>query len=197
MYQVLRISDLGSQRILDRMHHLRWQRFHQEMGWRTGLQVKGDKEYDEYDDHDAVYLVRVETDGRVSACARLRSTTDRYMIADHYAAHLNHGPAPREPLLWEISRFCWDTNTDQPGIRQLFLACLEYGVTQGLTGFLALATLKIVIIPRRIDWPFERIGGPWGEGADEAQIIRYTVTPEVLEQARKRCGADGSLFLAG
>jgi N-acyl-L-homoserine lactone synthetase len=81
----------------------RYQVFIERLGWQ--LPVVGGAEVDQFDHADSVYVVAEEDDGAVSGCARLLPTNGPYLLADVFPQLLNGMPAPRDPGIWELSRF--------------------------------------------------------------------------------------------
>jgi len=81
----------------------RRQVFVEKLGWQLNVQDWG--ETDQFDRPDTVYVVAEDSDGQVSGCARLLPTTGPYLLADVFPDLLNGAAPPREPDVWELSRF--------------------------------------------------------------------------------------------
>src|SRR5690606_41965654 len=81
-------NDPKSQNLFESMHHLRWDVFYNELGWRVGLNVPegSEMEFDEYDCMGTYYIVRTNPEGEVDATCRLMKTSVPYMIQQHYPA---------------------------------------------------------------------------------------------------------------
>jgi acyl homoserine lactone synthase len=85
------------------MHEFRHEVFVRRLGWSLPL-VNG-IERDQYDTPDAKYVVISESEGRVTACARLLPTTRSYMLPELFPQLLGSAQTPRADDIWELSRF--------------------------------------------------------------------------------------------
>ncbi|MGQ0618621.1 MAG: acyl-homoserine-lactone synthase [Panacagrimonas sp.] len=97
-----------SERYSEQMYRLRYEVFHQRLGW--DVTVDNGQEKDPFDDLDSVYMVATDDADRVCGGWRLRPTTRPYMLSDIFSQLLNGHPAPRHRHIWEISRFAVDTS---------------------------------------------------------------------------------------
>ena len=88
---------------LTELHRERRRQFIEGRGWP--LQVRGDGEYDAYDDDAADYLVGFSTGGRIEAACRLRPTHAGGLIPDLFR-HLvaSTEPPPAAAGSWECTR---------------------------------------------------------------------------------------------
>ena len=92
-----------STRIVSLMYAFRHEVFVKRLKWSFPI-VKG-VERDQYDTGDAKYVVVSDGPDRVTACARLLPTTAAYMLPDLFPQLLGGAPPPRDPAIWELSRF--------------------------------------------------------------------------------------------
>jgi acyl homoserine lactone synthase len=76
--------------------------------------VEGE-EQDRYDTSDAKYVVGSDGSGRVTACARLLPTTAAYMLSEQFPQLLGEGSVPRDPAIWELSRFATSVRESSEG----------------------------------------------------------------------------------
>jgi acyl homoserine lactone synthase len=86
-----------------RLARYRYQVFIERLGWQ--LPVQEQAETDQFDGPDSVYVVAEEPDGEISGCARLLPTDGPYLLSAVFPELLNGSPAPRDPTIWELSRF--------------------------------------------------------------------------------------------
>lgn len=93
-----------SARILDLMHEFRHEVFVKRLKWSLPETSEG-MERDQYDTSSARYVVLSDDSERVTACARLLPTTDRYMLPELFPQLLGSCETPRGPDIWELSRF--------------------------------------------------------------------------------------------
>jgi len=83
--------------------------FVERLGWQ--LAVQGEREIDQFDRPDTVYVVAHDEDDSIFGCARLLPTTGDYLLGQIFPELLNGAPVPRDPRVWELSRFaCTDLN---------------------------------------------------------------------------------------
>jgi acyl homoserine lactone synthase len=92
-----------STEVLNLMHAFRHEVFVKRLKWALPL-VNG-VERDQYDTADAKYVVVSDGPERVTACARLLPTTSAYMLPDLFPQLLGGASVPRDPTIWELSRF--------------------------------------------------------------------------------------------
>lgn len=83
------------------------------LGW--SLPMIDGMERDQYDRDAAMYFVIKNEEQRVTACARLLPTTDSYMLPDLFPQLLGSHPAPRDPTIWELSRFATSVRETHEG----------------------------------------------------------------------------------
>jgi acyl homoserine lactone synthase len=102
-----------STQVLHRMHAFRHEVFVKRLKWSLPL-ING-VERDEYDTPEAKYVVTCDGADRVTACARLLPTTAAYMLAELFPQLLGGAPVPRDPVIWELSRFATSVRETREG----------------------------------------------------------------------------------
>ncbi|MEO3714086.1 acyl-homoserine-lactone synthase [Roseateles flavus] len=80
----------------------RYQVFVEMLGW--DLPCRDGMELDQFDREDTVYLVAFK-DSRVVGTARLLPTLRPYLLGEVFPALMGPHPLPRDPAVWELSRF--------------------------------------------------------------------------------------------
>jgi acyl homoserine lactone synthase len=95
------------------MHEFRHEIFARRLGW--SLPMLDGVERDEYDNDDTVYFVVCDALGSVTACARLLPTVTRCMLTDLFSELLGGKPPPRDPTIWELSRFATSVRKTRDG----------------------------------------------------------------------------------
>lgn len=83
--------------------YYRRQVFIEHLGWE--LQTVDGMELDEFDGPDAIYVCAHDDQGRVSGVARLLPTTVPYLLEKVFPSLWGSGQVPRDPRIWELSRF--------------------------------------------------------------------------------------------
>lgn len=99
--------------IVSSMHEFRHEIFVGRLGW--SLPLLDGVERDQYDSAQAVYFVDRDEGGNITACARLLPTTASYMLPDLFGELLGGRLAPRDPAVWELSRFATSVRKTRDG----------------------------------------------------------------------------------
>ena len=86
-----------------RVAHYRHQVFVERLGWQ--LDAENGAEIDEFDRADTVYVAIEDGQGDIAGCARLLPTTSPYLLSEVFPQLLNGLAPPRDPTVWELSRF--------------------------------------------------------------------------------------------
>ncbi len=95
-------GQLGT-KVLDQMHEFRHDVFVRRLKW--SLPMVNGVERDQYDTPSAKYVVLSDDAGRVTASARLVPSIEEYMLPNLFPQLLGGRQTPREPGVWELSRF--------------------------------------------------------------------------------------------
>lgn len=156
---------LGAQ-VLSLMHAFRHEVFVKRLKWSLPL-IDGE-ERDEYDTQDAKYVVIREGSDRVTACARLLPTITAYMLPDLFPQLLGGAAAPRDPTIWELSRFATSVRETREG-RVLSLSkptlefldlILDFARRHDITRLLFVTSVQIERLMLRARLPVHRIAPP-------------------------------------
>ena len=86
-----------------RLWQYRHRVFVERLGWP--LRSEQDCERDRFDTADTVYVALEDERGVIAGCARLLPTTQPYLLSEEFPQLLHGEPAPRDPRVWELSRF--------------------------------------------------------------------------------------------
>jgi acyl homoserine lactone synthase len=123
--------------LIDEMHRLRKQVFHDRLGWE--VPVKGNWEIDEFDDEDPLYLLSVNDAGALQASLRLLPTTGPNMLRDVFSEITRDCGPVENPQVWESSRFCVRISgeRDQRETASISKATVELIAGMGEVGLLA------------------------------------------------------------
>ena len=174
------------------MHHLRRKVFSERLSW--GVTIINGLEIDQFDLPEAHYLFHISKDGSVDACTRLLPTTGPYLLRDVFA-NLVDGEPPRDPRIWESTRFCADHDSAPRNIAALLMVgMLEFGVYAGLKHFVSVSDIRMEPIMRRSGWDPKRLGGTIATGTDTAAAEQLTVSLEYLNRVRKRAAVNGPII---
>jgi acyl homoserine lactone synthase len=152
--------------VLNLMHVFRHEVFVKRLKWALPL-VNG-VERDQYDTTEAKYVVVSEGPDRVTACARLLPTTAAYMLPDLFPQLLGGSLPPRDPTIWELSRFATSVRATREGrVLSLSKPTLELlGLIFGLarrhetTRLIFVSSVQIERLLLRAGIPVHRIAAP-------------------------------------
>jgi acyl homoserine lactone synthase len=155
-----------STQVLNLMHMFRHEIFVKRLKWSLPL-IDG-VERDEYDTPDAKYVVISDGQDRVTACARLLPTTSAYMLPELFPQLLGEAPPPRDPAIWELSRFAVSVRETREGRvlavsdRSLELLDLVYGFARrhAIQRLIFVTSIQIERLMLRAGMPVHRIGPP-------------------------------------
>jgi acyl homoserine lactone synthase len=86
-----------------RLWQYRHRVFVERLGWP--LDSQQGCEYDRFDRDDTVYVALVDEQQAILGCARLLPTTRPYLLAEIFPQLLHGAELPRDPQVWELSRF--------------------------------------------------------------------------------------------
>lgn len=104
MFQMIAATDkhLHAAKI-DEMHAWRKKVFIDENGWNL-TQIEG-REYDQYDDDQAIYILEYEDNGDLVHAQRMRPTAERSMLTDVFPSAIAAGPRSiMDGETWEMTR---------------------------------------------------------------------------------------------
>ena len=183
----------------DRAHQLfsqRYEIFVRRLGW--DLPTRGFYEFDQFDHDGTSYILTLGENDALSGSCRMLPTTSAYMLSDIFVPLLGGQPAPRSSGVLELSRFCIDTEgrpARSPGencqvTTELFAAMVDYALRRQATEVLAVVTLPILRIIRRLiggepDWrgPISELNGT------RSVAVRFAVSDRLLNRLCAELGS--------
>jgi acyl homoserine lactone synthase len=149
------------------MARYRHQVFVERLGWT--LQSHAGMEFDQFDRRDTVYVVACDPQARVIGTARLLPTHRPYLLAEVFPELLGDAPAPRTPLVWEISRFAAVKLEDDKARSTMFSTSLSLDLLRaamavarsaGARRLISVSPVGIERILRRGGFRIERAAAP-------------------------------------
>jgi len=107
-----------ARQVLEDVGRYRYRVFVKTLGW--DLVTEDGLEKDQFDRADTLYLAARDDEGRIVGTARLLPTTSPYLLGEVFPELLGGAEVPRDPCIWELSRFAAvDFNASHGGaIRQ-------------------------------------------------------------------------------
>ncbi|MBI3435355.1 MAG: hypothetical protein HY056_09810 [Proteobacteria bacterium] len=193
----------GSQRqeqggYFEKMFRLRHQVFIQGMGWP--LPSTNGKEIDQYDVDDAIYLLDLADDDVIQGSVRLIPSQYCSLVADFFPHLIENGVSPRDPLVFECTRYMF---LPLKGRRQdnhiararLLSGMVEWCLLNHLSfvqcvvdtiAFPGFVEMVPQTIPLGLPHPYG--GGRTAPGGGECIAFRWPATREVVASIRKYGG---------
>lgn len=186
-------------RQLDEMHRLRNAFFVEERGW-SDRTLRDGGEFDDLDDESALYLFRLEEDGRIALSARIRPALDKSMLADHFPELLSEPISTvKAPGVWELSRyFAAPAYRGPEGLKanmELRTAVVAAALERGAHRLVAVTDVYLMNTVIRTGWEHRFLGLPCSYAHGDAIAFEVAVTPENLERLVERHGLEAPLLL--
>ena len=154
-------SDLNENTTND-IFNKRYNVFYKRLQW--DVKIKNNKEIDNYDALDPVYVVS-KSNGTVAGSMRLLPTTGIYMLKDTFPDALEGELAPTKDSVWEISRFFVDKdrNNTQLGYAkthtiELMRSAYFFATSNSISQFVMVTTVAIERYMKSLGFKTERFG---------------------------------------
>ena len=177
---------------LEEMYRIRHRVYVDKRGWKD-LTQEDKREVDQFDNEDALYLLRLDDEGRVSAGIRLIPTTKPHLMRDVFPHIVTWGRIPNSEQVYEITRyFVSDDITDMNEINKasgaLLIALFEYGFAKGLTHYSVVCDTFFLPSLLNLDPGTHPLGlpTPYDEGVCVA--VMFPITEPAVAGLRQRRG---------
>lgn len=183
---------------LEEMYRIRHRIYVEGRGWRA-LARPDRREIDEFDTEDAIYLLGLDSNGRVQSGLRLLPTTGPHLMRDIFPHALTWGRVPNDNRIYEITRYFL---TDEPADRgerrrtagEILCAMFEFGLARGLTHISLVC--DTFFMPTMLECGFKvhplGLPTPYAEGTCIA--VLFEVSHDVLANTRRVRGISGSVL---
>lgn len=173
--------------IRESMLRLRYSVFVEKLKWDIGIKIETGKEFDDYDNENAKYIVGLDTNGEVHATCRLIPTNCNYMLAEKYQEAISYCEIPRTDRIYEISRFCISDEVKQvsngKAMGMLLAEAMRIGLKLKLTHFVSLTTDTVIpAIMKYSGWQPVFLGPKTMTGNDYSFALRFVVDQESLDR---------------
>jgi len=186
------LLDVDAELALSRYRH---RVFVDRLGWdipQTGYSDGGER--DQFDRHDTVYVIRRDTDGTITGCARLLPTVAPYLLEKVFPELFESAEIPKSRLVWEMSRLAVESGGSSAqfmsGVREIFRAAVVYGRERKVERFVSVSFLAMERLLRRLGIHAHRAGPP--KIVDGVPVIAFWV--ELDQQTFTALGLDENGF---
>jgi acyl-homoserine lactone synthase len=182
------------ERELDEHHQIRHRVYIEELRWR-GLTPRADqREYDQFDMAETVYLLGLE-EGRVVGGLRLVPTTGPHLIGDVFSRFASERGVPRRPDVAEWTRIFVvpERREERTGSKigsTVIASMIDYGLEEGLSGISVV--MNTFWLPKflKYGWRVRPLGMPDVHDDEWLIAVLIDVTPEALSGIRSACGLE-------
>lgn len=181
------------------MHRLRCRVFKERLDW--GVDVRDGLEVDQFDQCDPVYLLSLDSAGKVQGCVRLLPTLGPNMLRDTFSALLKGNACPAAPNIWESSRFALDLQRSaassgalSAATTEMFAGMIEFGLARSLVDIVTVTDVRVERILRRAGWPLRRLCEPTPLGNTQALVGYLDISLEALGSVRRAGGITGPVL---
>lgn len=174
---------------LDQMHRDRKRVFVDRLGWDLPVEA-GEREVDQFDTDQAVYLLALDRAGQHQGSIRLLPTTSPHLLSTVFP-HLCERGVPQDEETWEITRLCTspaaaDALTTR---RQLMVAVIEFALLYGVRRYSCMSHMQYLSQVLAVGWDCEPLGLPQPDASGQmVGAIIIKITPETLSLVRSRAG---------
>jgi acyl-homoserine lactone synthase len=181
---------------LEEMYRQRHQVYVEKRGWKA-LARPDKREIDQFDNEDAVYLMKIDDSGHVLGAVRLIDTTKPHLMRDVFRHVVTLGDIPNDPRVYEMTR-CYVTDsigdkaTQAQAAGEIMAAMEEYGLARGLTDYSVVSDLYFVPFMTIIGEGVKRLGEPYDYGEGTCIAMTFPVNERGLRICRKARGLDDS-----
>ncbi len=189
--------------VLDDMFRLRARVFAGRLGW--DVTITDGREEDQFDALDPGYVIGLDEEGNVVACARALQTTGPHMLSDVFHSILDGEPPLRSATLWESTRFCVDTERLGRGrmrgsvshaTSELMLGAVEYAMRSGISDVITVIDpVMDRVLKRSGNAPYDYVGKTVSMGKVAALAALLDCTEERAASIRAHAGIEGDVFL--
>jgi acyl homoserine lactone synthase len=175
--------------------------FRERLAWE--IRTHDALEFDEFDALLPLYMLARRADGHLLALWRLLPTTGPYMLRNTFPFLLEGRAAPRDPAVWEISRFAFDP-PDNAGegiwlfeatAGRMLCALCEYGLANGICEVLVVYDKPMALVLHRLGCVPRWVSRQHAIGATEAVAAAFAITPEALAGLRRHLAIRNSVLI--
>lgn len=179
---------------LEQMYRQRHQVYVEKRGWKA-LDRPDKREIDQFDNEDAVYLMKIAPNGEVLGAVRLIETTKPHLMRDVFSHIVTLGPIPCDPKIYEMTR-CYVSISVTDKVQkaqyagEIMAAMEEYGLARGLTHYSVVSDLYFVPFMTVIGEGVKKLGEPFDYGEGTCIAMMFPVNERGLKICRKARGLD-------
>ncbi|MEO1700609.1 MAG: acyl-homoserine-lactone synthase [Pseudomonadota bacterium] len=186
--------------LADQMFRLRAEVFKGRLNWE--VKVSNGWEQDQFDRHNPLYALSIDTDGELQGALRLLPTTGPHMLRDVFNSLMDDDAPIVSPQIWESTRFC--VSPKAAAIRshnrlnyvtgELLASIVEVGQRAGLSSVISVYDARMRRILRLAGCEAVEVGTPRKIGNVTTYAGLFPIDTPMLERIRAAAGIEGSVL---
>ncbi len=171
------------------MFRFRHKVFYERLGWEVGSH--NGMERDGFDDLDPVYMMAEAPGKNVEGCWRLLPTTGPYMLEETFPQLLRGTSVPKDPAIWEISRFAVlpsaSSSSRQATLCSITFDILRAGVDfadrNGIRHYVFVTSVAVERLLKRAGLPLRRFGD--GRAQKVGKVLSVACWIDIDDETRR------------
>jgi acyl-homoserine lactone synthase len=174
---------------LDEMFRIRHDIYVNRRGWKA-LAREDQREIDQFDTEEAVYLLGLDELGHVTSGLRLVPTTRPHLIRDVFPHAVTWGRIPCDEKIYEFTRY-FIVNEKSGVLKkrraagELLCAMFEYGLSAGLTHFSLLCDSFFLPHMLECKWKVHPLGLPTPYDEGTCIAVLFEISEAAIEGTRE------------
>lgn len=202
MIEIIQAGQTGKTELIFDMHRLRKRVFKDRLQWDVKVNAQG-LETDQFDIPEAVYLLHLNAQNRVTGSWRLLSCAGPTMLRDIWPEYLKNLPMSAHNDCIEVSRFAVDCPADNPkqaitethrAIGEMFCALTEFCLRIDVQYVYTLYDARIAQVIQKIDCAPQAISDNIPMDGISCQAGMFKTDTDMLKKLRKATGIQESLI---
>ncbi|OJU58194.1 MAG: hypothetical protein BGO00_13485 [Alphaproteobacteria bacterium 62-8] len=184
---------------LEEMYRQRHRVYVDKRGWKALARPDG-REIDQFDNAEAVYLMKLAENGSVEGAVRLIPTNKPHLMRDVFAHVVTSGAIPNDEKIYEMTRcYVSEAVTDKRertmAAGELLAAQLEYGLAKGLTDYSVVSDMYFLPIMLALGDGVNKLGEPYEYGEGTCMALTFPINEIGLKMCRRGRGLSGPVLV--
>jgi acyl-homoserine lactone synthase len=184
---------------LDEMFRIRHRIYVKERGW-SALARTDEREIDQFDDDNAIYLLGLDESGHVISGLRLLETTGPTLMRNVFPHLVTQGEVPNDPRTLEMTRYFLTTVPRDKELRrkmsgEIICAMMEYGLARGATNISLVCDTFFLPMMMEFGPNIFPLGLPTAYDEGTCIAVMFPIYDGGLRNARNLRGVQGPVLM--